>query len=588
MTPRHLAIAFLIVAAAPLAAQQGKRVAETEPNDNFDQAMLVQFGDTIVGDIHQHSDHDFFQIDIPAGKIRIALQPQFCPGFQLLKEDRQTGVAGLNCYSAPDTIYLTVTTAGRYYMTLRHDDDRPDEVNDPPLPYKLRVGYYEPPPTGLGNPMSVLASYPGEDGAMVPAPNGDVMVVAYDGGYSLKRVTPDGHITTFATGVTPVGQIAIDAFGDLLVPSGDQGGVVWRYDLKTGARTIFTGPPAGAQFGWNGITIGADGDVWLSTPGGFEGATFWRFDALGNYKSQIGPLGHRTFWLTTAQNGELFFMAQDSGDVYRMQNNTTPVRVITAPSSGRAYGNRGAGMGAVALDRDGWVYLIQPYQGKLLLFNPQYQLVRDPLAQVLDSLGWKSDHLDGANPTWMRDKNGKMTSRLLVARSRPTNDEPGPGDILEVNPRAMGAPGADPLLHPKRKTLRNAAVNAAYADTLSLDGESSATWSFVSGQLPDGVSLSSSGVLTGTPTRKATYDFVVKAVNGARAGFGRFSITVGDSPPVQVTVEAISDALMGGAALPAATVQYLDNLGNKNGRLDVGDFRAYLRSQGQLGGAPKP
>jgi hypothetical protein len=45
---------------------------------------------------------------------------------------------------------------------------------------------------------------------------------------------------------------------------------------------------------------------------------------------------------------------------------------------------------------------------------------------------------------------------------------------------------------------------------------------------------------------------------------------------------------MGGTALPAATVQYLDNLGNKNGRLDVGDFRAYLRSQGQLGGAPTP
>jgi hypothetical protein len=35
-------------------------------------------------------------------------------------------------------------------------------------------------------------------------------------------------------------------------------------------------------------------------------------------------------------------------------------------------------------------------------------------------------------------------------------------------------------------------------------------------------------------------------------------------------------------------VQYLDNLGNKNGRLDVGDFRAYLRSQGQLSGASKP
>jgi hypothetical protein len=58
--------------------------------------------------------------------------------------------------------------------------------------------------------------------------------------------------------------------------------------------------------------------------------------------------------------------------------------------------------------------------------------------------------------------------------------------------------------------------------------------------------------------------------------------------PVVVTVNDIANALMGGSALTAEQVQYLDNLGNKNGRLDVGDLRAYLRSQGLLVGSTHP
>jgi len=46
--------------------------------------------------------------------------------------------------------------------------------------------------------------------------------------------------------------------------------------------------------------------------------------------------------------------------------------------------------------------------------------------------------------------------------------------------------------------------------------------------------------------------------------------------------------LMGGPSLSAAQVQYLDSIGNRNGQLDVGDLRAYLRAQGQLSGGRQP
>jgi hypothetical protein len=45
----------------------------------------------------------------------------------------------------------------------------------------------------------------------------------------------------------------------------------------------------------------------------------------------------------------------------------------------------------------------------------------------------------------------------------------------------------------------------------------SATWSVQSGSLPEGVSLSSSGVLSGTPTTEGSYTFVVKAAGGGNA-----------------------------------------------------------------------
>jgi large repetitive protein len=45
----------------------------------------------------------------------------------------------------------------------------------------------------------------------------------------------------------------------------------------------------------------------------------------------------------------------------------------------------------------------------------------------------------------------------------------------------------------------------------------SATWSIQSGSLPAGVTLSSAGVLSGTPTTEGSYTFVVKAVGGGNA-----------------------------------------------------------------------
>jgi hypothetical protein len=109
----------------------------------------------------------------------------------------------------------------------------------------------------------------------------------------------------------------------------------------------------------------------------------------------------------------------------------------------------------------------------------------------------------------------------------------------------MGAPGADPMLHIAQKNLRNGSAGSSYADTLHLQQGSSSQWTVVSGDLPKGLSLSSDGVISGTPTDKGDAKFTVRAADGARAGFGRFTVTVGTATALEVDATALSSATLG-------------------------------------------
>jgi hypothetical protein len=79
----------------------------------------------------------------------------------------------------------------------------------------------------------------------------------------------------------------------------------------------------------------------------------------------------------------------------------------------------------------------------------------------------------------------------------------------------------DPGLSIDNETVKPATIGRAYSETLtakqivSLNPRTGdpvqATWSLQSGALPPGVTLSTSGALTGTPTSEGSYQFVVRA-----------------------------------------------------------------------------
>jgi hypothetical protein len=124
--------------------------------------------------------------------------------------------------------------------------------------------------------------------------------------------------------------------------------------------------------------------------------------------------------------------------------------------------------------------------------------------------------------------------------------------------------------------LMTGVVSVAYADTLRVQNASgSARWYITAGKLPPGLRLTrETGEVSGTPEGSGDFTFDVLALRGFR--WGRATITMSVVQP-DVAVEDAVEAMLGGAALSPEMERYLDYRGNRNGSLDVGDVRAFLR-----------
>ena len=83
-------------------------------------------------------------------------------------------------------------------------------------------------------------------------------------------------------------------------------------------------------------------------------------------------------------------------------------------------------------------------------------------------------------------------------------------------------------------SLPNGAVGAAYSQTLTATGDSPISWSLESGNLPAGLTLSTGGIISGTPATGGAFNFTVKATNAAGSNTKALGITIA-TPPVIIT-----------------------------------------------------
>ncbi|MBI4548082.1 MAG: putative Ig domain-containing protein [Ignavibacteriae bacterium] len=98
-------------------------------------------------------------------------------------------------------------------------------------------------------------------------------------------------------------------------------------------------------------------------------------------------------------------------------------------------------------------------------------------------------------------------------------------------------------------SLPNGTVGIAYSQTLTASGGTSPhTFAVTGGSIPDGLTLSSSGVLSGTPTTDNTFTFTVTATDayGCTASQS-YSITIGTCPTITLSPSALPNGSVGSA-----------------------------------------
>ena len=96
--------------------------------------------------------------------------------------------------------------------------------------------------------------------------------------------------------------------------------------------------------------------------------------------------------------------------------------------------------------------------------------------------------------------------------------------------------GSGPITPPPSKTppkITTTSITPSFPFTLRASGSTPITWTRVSGSLPDGLKLDSDGTISGTPTRKGTFTFKVRAENSEDYDEREFTITIQSIPDNQ-------------------------------------------------------
>lgn len=434
-------------------------LTEREPNGAPGTAMPVSLADTVNAAIGVEGDVDYYAIDLAAGTqldaaVDIAGSALYNPTFWLVDRDGVTPLLQHDWQSREYRLRYTITTAGRYY--LRVANYRPGTGT-----YVLRVGRYALPQPGPGDPVTTLWTSGTTDIAGLAAgPRGDLLV---GNGGGVFRITAARDSESVATGIDAEFGVLADAAGTVLTLGCEYpNGAIWRITAD-GARTRFF---LGQGTPWAG-TIGPDGDVWIND---FDSGELWRFDAAGNRKGAVGG-NWFAMHLAFSPAGDLYFT--DRVGLHKVVNNTTALVIPAADPN--------AWFEDFVFDRDGYLYLtlVSPYEGgyneTIVQYDPQFQPVQTPFAQV-------GDHFASAylsDLAFARDGSGRMTRRLVVGRMVMTTTQPNHyvGDIVELNPTAMRAPGwpiggpVIPIADVVRAALgEDGALSAAQKDFLDAQG----------------------------------------------------------------------------------------------------------------------
>lgn len=111
-----------------------------------------------------------------------------------------------------------------------------------------------------------------------------------------------------------------------------------------------------------------------------------------------------------------------------------------------------------------------------------------------------------------------------------------------------------PSLNLSPTSLSGGTVGIAYSATITASGGPSPTFAVTSGSLPNGLSLATSGALTGTPTTVGTFNFTITATSGSITGSRAHSIIIAQGSSSTSLVASPSTVVVGDTVTLTATV----------------------------------
>ena len=188
-------------------------------------------------------------------------------------------------------------------------------------------------------------------------------------------------------------------------------------------------------------------------------------------------------------------------------------------------------------------------KGYYVLKDATFSLKATPSAGKL-FFGWTGDTTSGAD-----------SLRLTVSK-----------------PYTLVASFGDPLVG-SAGTPPGGVMGSSYSHTLTASGGTGTyAWQVVGGALPDGLSLSTAGAVSGIPSKTGSFSATARVTSGTQTADVTVPVTV--TAPTLVAADVVSQILGTRSVLTADQIKYLDLLGNNNNGFDVGDFLAWVNATG--------
>ncbi|MGZ4688115.1 MAG: virginiamycin B lyase family protein [Acidimicrobiia bacterium] len=379
------------------------------------------------------------------------------------------------------------------------------------------------------SPIGVVTSYTGT-GVVSPwgiasGTDGALWFTNY-GSNTIGQVTTAGVVTNFTgTSISNPEGIAAGPDGNMWFTN-SSGNSIGRI-TTAGVVTSFTGAGIAAP---RGIASGSDGSLWFTNFGNASAGSIGRITTAGVVTDFVDPGISRPVGIAAGPDGSMWFTNSSGNSIGRI----TTAGVVTSFTGAGISSPRG-----IAAGSDGALWFTNLGNASIGRISTAGTVANITGTGISSPSGIAAGS-DGA--LWFTNAGccsiGRVTVGGAVSEytgtgiSSPQEIAPGSDGALwftNLNGGSIGRIDATPApVSVSTSSLPSGQVGVAYSTTVAASGGITPySWATQSGSLPPGLSLSTAGVISGTPTAAGTYNFVVQgADSGAPAGTATRSLAI--------------------------------------------------------------